>query len=207
MSNAFQEQAQSNLAAIGSGAMSSTDSLAQLAPIFHQLKQTIPQLPQIPGTGKTPGAPVGQLPAGFEAGSLANATPLDKAAVKLAAKYLGVKYSWGGGSLSGPTKGIAQGANTVGFDCSGLVQSVWGQLGVKIPRTTFDQWKTGKAVSGPLRAGDAVFFRGSDGTASSPGHVGLYIGNGKMIVAPHTGSVVQIQSVAGEGDYMGARRF
>lgn len=191
MSNIAQEQAISNLSGIASGGMTATDSLAQLAPIFHTLKEAVPKLPQLPTAGGAPGQPT----PGFEAGSLSSADPLERSAVKMAAKYLGIKYAWGGTSAA------------TGFDCSGLLVSVWKQLGVNIPRTTYDQWSAGKAVSGPLKPGDAVFFRGSDSRNGLPGHVGMYIGNGKMIVAPRTGSVVQIQTVAGQGDYMGARRF
>jgi len=189
VSNIAQEQAISNLSGIASGGLSATDSLAQLAPIFHTLKETIPKLPTLPTAGGAPGQPT----PGFESAGTASA--LDHSAVKLAQKYLGIKYTWGGTSAA------------TGFDCSGLLVSVWKQLGISIPRTTFDQWKAGRAVSGPLKPGDAVFFKGSDSRNGLPGHVGMYIGNGKMIVAPHTGSVVQIQTVAGQGDYMGARRF
>lgn len=103
--------------------------------------------------------------------------------VGAAAKYVGTPYVWGG---EGPK----------GFDCSGLVQYVFHQFGISLPRTSEQQATAGQAVSGLGQAqpGDLLFFAGSDGTASSPGHVGIYIGNGKMIDAPHTGTDVQIQS-------------
>lgn len=85
----------------------------------------------------------------------------------------------------------ATGPNT--FDCSGLMQEVYGETGIKIPRTSEEQWRFGTAVTaGQLQAGDLVFTAGSDGTASDPGHVGMYDGNGGVIQAPHTGTVVQI---------------
>jgi len=108
---------------------------------------------------------------------------------------IGTPYVWGG-------------ARPGGFDCSGLLQYAWGRAGVKIPRTTYDQWRKGTAIArGQLRPGDAVFFRGSDARGNLPGHVGMYIGGGKFIEAPHTGANVRISTLAGRSDYQGARRY
>jgi len=119
-------------------------------------------------------------------------TQRDRQVVNLAKRYLGTPYVWGG-------------SRPGGFDCSGLLQYVWGQRGVHIPRTSEQQWKFGRKVSpGKLRPGDAVFFEmRSDG----PGHVGMYIGNGKFIEAPHTGAVVRISTLKGRSDFVGARRY
>lgn len=112
-----------------------------------------------------------------------------------ASEYLGTPYAWGGES---PT----------GFDCSGLAQYVYAKAGVQIPRTTYDQFKTGLSVpKGQLQPGDLVFFKGSDSKGGLPGHVGIYVGGGKMIQAPHTGTVVQVSSVASFPGYVGARRY
>jgi cell wall-associated NlpC family hydrolase len=107
------------------------------------------------------------------------------AVVDDAAQYLGVPYQWGG---TNPATGL---------DCSGLVQRVYSDLGVNLPRTSEEQAQVGTPVDSLADAqpGDLVFFAGSDGTASSPGHVGIYIGNGMMIDAPHTGTDVQVQAV------------
>jgi cell wall-associated NlpC family hydrolase len=114
-------------------------------------------------------------------------------AVALAKRYLGTPYHWGGASPQ------------TNFDCSGLLQYVWGQQGVNIPRVTYDQWKSGRPVQRKaLQAGDAVFF---EPTSRGPGHVGMYIGGGMFIEAPHTGAVVRISRLADRKDYMGARRY
>ena len=102
-----------------------------------------------------------------------------------AQKYMGVPYQWGG---TNPAQGV---------DCSGLVQDVFGDLGVALPRTSQEQATAGVAVPSLAAAqpGDLVFFPGTDGTASAPGHVGIYIGNGQMIDAPYSGATVRVDPV------------
>jgi cell wall-associated NlpC family hydrolase len=110
--------------------------------------------------------------------------------VGIAMRYLGVPYVWGGASPSG-------------FDCSGLVMYVYAQVGVSLPHYTGAQWNVGVPVSrDQLEPGDLVFFDGL-------GHVGIYIGGGQFIHAPHTGTVVQISSLSGwyADTYVGARRI
>lgn len=115
--------------------------------------------------------------------------------LNLASEYLGTPYAWGGES---PT----------GFDCSGLAQYVYAKQGISIPRTTYAQFQSGLSVPrGQLQAGDLVFFKGSDSKNGLPGHVGIYIGNGQMIQAPHTGDVVKVSSLSSFPGYMGARRY
>lgn len=119
----------------------------------------------------------------------------DDRAVTAIKSYIGTPYVWGGSTPKG-------------FDCSGLIQYVWKQNGVNVPRTSQQQWKAGSQVqANALRPGDAVFFAGSDGTMQSPGHVGMYIGDGKFVESPHTGSTVHISTLAGRTDYVGARRY
>jgi len=114
-------------------------------------------------------------------------------AVQIALKYLGIPYVWGGATPTG------------GFDCSGLVMYVYGQLGIRLHHFTGLQWLEGTRVeASQLRAGDIVFFRPEGG---HPGHEGMYIGGGKFIHAPHTGDVVKISDLAGYAPiYVGAVR-
>jgi cell wall-associated NlpC family hydrolase len=109
--------------------------------------------------------------------------------VGIAMQYLGVPYVWGGSSPRG-------------FDCSGLVVYVFAQIGVSLPHSTYALWNVGSAVSrDQLQPGDLVFFSGL-------GHMGIYIGGGQFIHAPHTGDVVKISSMSGyyASAYVGARR-
>lgn len=83
------------------------------------------------------------------------------------------------------------------FDCSGLVQWAAKQVGVSLPRTSQEQWTSGTPVTADqLQPGDLVFSAGSDGTASSPGHVGIYAGDGQVIEAPHTGANVRVRPLS-----------
>ncbi|WP_396446849.1 NlpC/P60 family protein [Actinomadura sp.] len=104
-------------------------------------------------------------------------------AIAFARAQLGKPYLWG---ATGP------GA----FDCSGLTYAAYRAAGLSIPRVSGAQWRHGPRVpTGREQPGDLVFFNSGPGTSTSnPGHVGLVIGSGKMIAAPHTGTVVQIQS-------------
>jgi cell wall-associated NlpC family hydrolase len=110
-------------------------------------------------------------------------------AARIALRYLGVPYVWGGASPSS------------GFDCSGLVMYVYAQLGISLPHYTVSQWDVTEPISSSqMQPGDLVFFDGL-------GHVGIYIGGGQFVDAPHTGSVVRIDSLAAwGGSFDGARR-
>lgn len=109
--------------------------------------------------------------------------PGAQGAVRAARRQIGVPYSWGGGGLTGPTRGIGRGANTVGFDCSGLMRYAWYQSTKKVmPRTTYEQWPWLDKVSKPA-PGDLGF--------PHMDHVFMYSGNGKIIEAPYTGARVR----------------
>jgi cell wall-associated NlpC family hydrolase len=107
-------------------------------------------------------------------------------------RYLGVPYKWGGTSAS------------TGFDCSGFVQQVYADLGISLPRVSVDQSRAGSPVASlsEARPGDLVFWRGGGGR---PNHIGIYAGDGKMLVAPRTGDVVRYQDITRTPD--GIRRI
>jgi len=109
---------------------------------------------------------------------------------------VGVPYAWGGGSASGPTRGFAQGAGTVGFDCSGLTLYAYAGAGVRLDHFTGAQWDRGQRISSraDLRPGDLMFFATDPSDPSTIHHVSLYLGDGQMIHAPHTGDVVRVAS-------------
>lgn len=112
-------------------------------------------------------------------------------AINAAKKYLGIDYSWGGGALRGPSKGIGRGRNTVGFDCSGLVRYAYNMAGKKMPRHSSAQMAMGKRTSvNNLRPGDLI---------GRPGHIAMYIGGGKIIEAPSTGKKVRIMTMKSRG--------
>jgi len=115
-------------------------------------------------------------------------------AARIALQFLGIPYVWAG-------------ATPAGFDCSGLTMYVYARLGVSLLHFSGAQWSQGTRVpAGGLQPGDLVFF---DMGALGPGHVGIYIGNGRFVHAPHTGDVVKISSLSDAGyamRYVGAVR-
>lgn len=95
----------------------------------------------------------------------------------LAVREVGIPYRWGGTSPAG------------GFDCSGLVYWAYGRLGVDVPHSSYALYDLGRRVArSRMRPGDLLFFYGE-------GHVGIYIGRGRMVHAPHTGALVQVVSL------------
>jgi cell wall-associated NlpC family hydrolase len=114
---------------------------------------------------------------------------ISQRAVRLARRQLGAPYVWGGASPSG-------------FDCSGLVSWVYGRLGINLPHNAAALYSVGRPVSrSALKPGDLLFFSGL-------GHVGMYIGRGRMIHAPQSGRTVEIQRLGSRSSApVGARRI
>lgn len=113
----------------------------------------------------------------------------DNNIIAYATNFLGTPYLWGGTSPS------------TGFDCSGFTQYVYAHFGIGLGRTTYDQINDGVEVAkSDLQPGDLLFF-GKNG----PTHMGMYVGNGTYIHAPHTGDVIKISSI-NRSDYITARR-
>jgi peptidoglycan DL-endopeptidase RipA len=108
---------------------------------------------------------------------------------------LGVPYSWGGGNAAGPSRGIDRGAGTVGFDCSGLMLYMFAGVGIKLDHYSGSQYNAGRKIpSSQMRRGDMIFY-GPNGSQ----HVAMYLGDGQMLEAPYTGSVVKISPVRTSG--------
>lgn len=145
----------------------------------------------------SPHAPGLNIPLTSPAATTA-APPHAKGIVNLARQYLGTPYQWGGANPK------------TGFDCSGLAQYAYGKIGIRLPRTSQQQFQVGRPVpQQALKAGDLVFFKGTDGPANDVGHEGIYIGNGQFIHAPHTGDVVKVSNLGDryyQAHYAGARR-
>ncbi len=133
---------------------------------------------------RTPAAVRKHLRAKREAPALGNKI------VGYAKHLIGVPYSWGGSSPR------------TGFDCSGFVRYVYGHFGISLAHSSFSDYVRGRRVGRwAMRPGDLVFFDGA-------GHVGIYVGHGRFIHAPHTGTVVRISTMAGwySSRFDGARR-
>jgi cell wall-associated NlpC family hydrolase len=131
-------------------------------------------------------------PDGITPDQMPHPSSVGNAIVAAAKNFLGIKYTWGGTSPK------------TGFDCSGLVQYVFHKFGINTPRVSQEQFKSGQPVDAKhARPGDLVFFaKGGD-----VHHVGIYIGNGQFLQAPHTGDVVKISPLSSRGDIAGFRRY
>ena len=110
----------------------------------------------------------------------------------------GVPYLYGGGNIAGPTRGTGLSANTVGFDASGLIQYAFAGVGLKLPRTSADQYNVGtKVLPAQAQAGDLIFY-GPGGSQS----VALYLGNGQMLEATDPVVTVSPARTAGMAPYL-----
>jgi cell wall-associated NlpC family hydrolase len=105
--------------------------------------------------------------------------------IKYAEKFLGTPYVWGGSSPKG-------------FDCSGFTQFVTKQFGVNIPRLSYSQAGAGQTTRDmkSLMPGDLIIMSGGE-------HVGMYVGGGKIIEAPHTGATVRVRALGRNEQWMG----
>ena len=178
-------------AAIDAGVNGDTDAIVQ------QVTDAIGKA-DFGSAGQTPAGP-GPGPGTGQGGGGATETPSGSTRVDTvinrAMSQLGAPYAWGGGDANGPTRGIRDGGvadshgdyNKIGFDCSGLMIYAFAGVGKALPHFTGYQYTSGPQypVSSRKR-GDMLFW---------PGHVALYLGDGKMIEAPQSGDVVKISPV------------
>ena len=141
------------------------------------------------------------LPDGFTLP--ADTPPQVATAIVWAVGQLGTPYHFGGSCTdphsSDPDKQC---------DCSSLVQAAYRAAGITIPRVTTEQAHAGTAVPDPtaLKPGDLILIPGSEGTMTSPRHVGMYLGQGLIIEAPSTGDVVKIVKLSDWLDQIAAIR-
>ncbi|MFI0942760.1 C40 family peptidase [Streptomyces sp. NPDC021020] len=181
------------------------DAYATWEPVATALQAAI--APLLPTAGSTPSSadpgttacaadgdgtdfgviPPGAVPDGYVIP--ADAPPVVQTAIRWALGQLGTPYQWGGSCTDshGPDP-MAR------CDCSSLMQQAYKAAGVTLTRTTYTQIREGTAVSvDALRPGDLLF---TGGTAADPEHVGMVIGQGLIVNAPHTGAVVDINTIA-----------
>lgn len=166
-----------------------TDTVGVMRGMFEARDPAVNQATGEVATSPNPALNVSADPATILAGGNSSGSK----AVQLASKFIGTPYVWGGSSPKG-------------FDCSGLIQYVYGKLGIQVPRVAADQFKSSTPVEAP-QPGDLVFFKGYTKSATNPGHVGMYIGNGQYLQAPKTGDVVKISKLSDRTkDFLGFRR-
>jgi len=115
--------------------------------------------------------------------------------IRRGSSQMGVPYSWGGGTLNGPSKGVESGAGTVGFDCSGLMRYSFAGVGVLIPRFSGDQYNAGRHIPpSQAKRGDLIFYGPGGGQ-----HVTMYLGNGQMLEASGSAGKVTVSPVRKAG--------
>lgn len=151
--------------------------ISGLAEVMTRIQEIESRFPRVTGTSSTNGAKFASLLASTLNSSTGSAA--GNSVVATASNYLGVPYVLGG---TDPT---------TGFDCSGFVQRVYSDLGYKLPRVAADQANAGTPIASLADAqpGDLVAF------GSPAHHIGIYVGDGKMIDAPHTGTSVRVEQI------------
>ncbi|MEV5874013.1 bifunctional lytic transglycosylase/C40 family peptidase [Streptomyces sp. NPDC052101] len=152
-----------------------------------QLAETQDYVKSIRALERTFAAPVSRI----------NPTQQAAGAIGFAQGKLGTPYLWGGEGTA------AQGGR---FDCSGLTQAAYGQVGITLPRVANDQYNAGPHPSrDQLLPGDLVFFSTDLNDSRAIHHVGIYVGGGYMIDAPRTGAVIRFDPID-TPEYFGATR-
>lgn len=197
--------------------------IAFASPAEAEPGQWDPTLPQIISAG-APGDPVAVANASLQATAQAAQTTMDlgrkflgslglfptssaapsgrvygpqaiEYVIRRGGSQMGVPYSWGGGSLNGPSEGFDSGAGTVGFDCSALMRYAFAGVGVLIPRFSGDQYNAGRHVPpSQAKRGDLIFYGPGGGQ-----HVTMYLGNGQMLEASSAAGKVTVSPVRTDG--------
>ncbi|CAL9315981.1 C40 family peptidase [Streptomyces sp. SudanB25_2051] len=178
----------------------------------------------------TAAGPATAAPAASAAATAADCRPLTSASTQAAAivnaacSQIGVPYSWGGGSIHGPTYGQdypgggpgAHDSQVKGFDCSHLVQyAAWQGAGILLPEGSWNQARFSGATArftrdqglAPLQPGDLLLWGSDPGNLGSVHHIAIYLGNGKMVEARESGTLVMVSDVRLNAQYAGALRI
>ncbi len=161
------------------------DGVTQIQVRINEIQtRFVHRAPATSGSWATAASAAGLTGTSATSPSTGSATASESAVVAEARKFLGVPYLWGG---TDPAKGL---------DCSGFTQLIYQNLGIDLPRTSSQQATSGQAVASlaDARPGDLVFFDHSSSRAGID-HVGVYVGEGRMIAAPQAGEVVKVQDV------------
>jgi cell wall-associated NlpC family hydrolase len=120
--------------------------------------------------------------------------------IRRGASQMGVPYSWGGGTPTGPGPGVEQDTGKIGYDCSGFTRFAFAGVGVLIPKYSGDQYNTGRHIPpSQAKRGDLIFY-GPGGSQ----HVTIYLGNGQMLEASSAKGQVAVSPVrtAGMSPYL-----
>jgi cell wall-associated NlpC family hydrolase len=168
--------------------------------------------------------PTSPAAASADCAALTQAPAQAQAVVNAACSQIGVPYSWGGGSIHGPTYGQdypgggpgAHDSQVKGFDCSHLVQyAAWQGAGIVLPEGTWNQAQWSGATArftaaqglAPLQPGDLLLWGSNPSNMNSVHHIAVYLGNGKMVEARESGTRVMVSDVRLNAQYAGAIRI
>jgi peptidoglycan DL-endopeptidase RipB len=133
--------------------------------------------------------------AGLPAGSRVRGPAAIEYVIRRGGSQLGVPYSWGGGTLTGPGPGVDYDAGKMGYDCSGFTRYAFAGVGVQIPKYSGDQYSSGRAIPpSQAKRGDLIFW-GPGGSQ----HVAIYLGGGKMLEASGSAEKVTVSPLRTAG--------
>lgn len=137
----------------------------------------------------------GSASTGLPVGSRVRGPEAIEYVIRRGGSQMGVPYSWGGGSLNGPSAGVDYDAGKIGYDCSGFTRYAFAGVGVQIPKYSGDQYNAGRPIApSQAKRGDLIFY-GPGGSQ----HVTMYLGGGKMLEASGSAGKVTVSPVRTAG--------
>ena len=137
------------------------------------------------------------------------------AVIAAAREWIGTTYAWGGGTASGPSRGIRDGGrsdtfgdyNRIGFDCSGLTLYAYAQVGISLPHYSGYQFTRGSRIArADLQPGDLLFWANNTSDPTTIHHVAIWLGDDRVLEARQSGTTVTINPMRWSGGYIGATR-